>query len=277
MKVFYQYLTILSLDVVLGTCSMAYMFVRVLAVALPSSIYFSLAVGVWLVYTLDHLIDAREVGKKAVMPRHHFHVKYFKKVGLIWGLVLFFSLPVIFFLLPLETLRWGTLILGIAGIHLVLVKLIGDRLSLMVQKELSVAVVYTLGVAIGPVSLAQSFPLEFFFLLLQVFLFGMTNLLELSFFEHETDQQQGQTSVARSLGKGKVKTAIFCLLITQLILVFLGSMLFNQLLWIELILLLGTAVFALIILRQAYFGVNERYRWLGDLCFSLPWLLLLVP
>ncbi len=271
---FYQYIAILSLDVVLGACAMASMFAEVLQVQMPWSVYTALGLGVWLVYTLDHLLDAREVGKKAITPRHSFHVRHFRSLVMVWGGVLLVSLPVIFFYLPAETIRWGMWIIGFSGVHLALVKLVGSKVSLFVQKELSVATVYSLGVAVGPFSLSESYSPMFFLLLLQVFVFGMINLLELSYFEVRADSSQGQASLSQRLGMKRTGRLVKVFIALEVSLVVLGLLLFTESLWkAEIAMLIGTLMFLFIFVHQRRFAKNEAYRLLGDLCFSFPLLI----
>src|SRR5690606_1730538 len=81
----YQYVNILSLDVAAGAVIGSAFFAHLFGAHVAPIVYVALALTVWVVYTLDHLRDARSIPGVAATDRHRFHQQYFK---VLMGLVL---------------------------------------------------------------------------------------------------------------------------------------------------------------------------------------------
>ena len=72
----YRILNTLSLDVSIGAVISAMFFAEVLQVKILPYGLATLALTVWIIYTIDHLRDARAIGTKASTARHLFHQHY---------------------------------------------------------------------------------------------------------------------------------------------------------------------------------------------------------
>lgn len=272
----YKYLQILSIDVALGACCMAYFISRILEIQTPYVVYFSLAMSVWLIYTIDHLMDSRNIEGVALTVRHRYHQKYFRQLSWIW-LVLFLVTGVISILyLPTITIKVGLLAAIMVIVHLVLVYLLGNKISILIQKELGVAITYSVGVVIGPLSLNHGIPVYIWWVVVQIFLYAFINLLEFSYFDNEIDREHGQTSIAQSIGKLTLEKIIKGVVITGAFLNFYCFFSFPNYFIFQLILFFVFSTLALIIYKKENFSNNGYYRLFGDLVFLYPCILLII-
>ena len=265
----------LSLDVAAGACVGTLFIAKYLQVALPFSCVLALGICVWLIYTADHLIDAWRTKHQAHSARHYFHQKYFKIITLIFFISIFCSATLLFFL-PLVVVKWGIVLATLVGAYFLLLFYL--RPSLWFHKEVAAAVLYTSGVFLAPVSLSgRLFSANLLIVFLQFFLIALMNLLIFSWFDEETDQADGHTSLARLAGAKSIRRLLAGLGITVTIsaLLFLltlpvaSSMFKVEALFFAMALTLLGLVF-----MPSFFRSNERYRIVGDSIFFYPLLML---
>lgn len=272
----YKQLQILSIDVALGAAAGAFLVSRVLSIQLPFIIYFSLSMAVWLIYTLDHLLDAAKMQQKAVTPRHVFHQTYFKELLWFWLFLFVVTGFLSLAYLPIQTIKLGMIAAILVVVHLVLVNLLGTKISVLVQKELGVAITYSAGVVVGPLSMMKTIPQYLWWVLAQLFLCAFINLLEFSYYEKEVDKKQGQTSIARSIGKQFLEIIIYCMLAISLSINVYCLINFPSMIGIQIVLLAMYGVLTLVYIKKQFFAANERYRTWGDAVFLFPVILALL-
>lgn len=276
-KNLYWYLRILSIDVAFGASSSALIFFYLTRQPIYYPSLLSLSLIVWLIYTLDHLIDAKNIKIKAILPRHRFHQDYFKEVLFIWLILFVTAFIYIYYTLFPLTVYLGLIGIILVIIHFILVKLFGFKVSPFIQKEFGVAFIYTFGVSIAALSttfISISFPIVISFI--EVFLLASINLLEFSFFEISEDVLENQTSLARALGEKKTKNLIIGLIglnyiISLLSLFYNAEFLFAS---VQICFIIMNSILLMIILEPYYFKHSERYRAVGDAVFLIPVLLL---
>ena len=266
---------VLSLDVISGSCLTSWLVASFLNTNVSLVVYLALGLSVWLIYTLDHLIDAYEIKIVARTERHRFHQKYFKHLAYIWLFVALLNLVLIAFYLPQETIRLGLLASVFVAAHVIMVKVAGSRNHYLVQKEISVAINFTIGVMVGPVSFLKDFDWTVMFIFTEIFLLALLNLIEFSWFDFEEDKSQEQTSIAILLGKSKARHLLLVLLILGLLLLIIGFIMFHPK-WIHVNLFIIYSVFLSLYSFPAYFKTANRYRRWGDLIFSSPLIFLLL-
>lgn len=274
--VFYTYFRILSLDVVLGAVLMCYFCAYCLDTHPDWSVYVSLGVAVWLIYTLDHLLDAYKIPHEAHTSRHRFHQKHFNILSICWLISLIFGLWITLNYLPRRVLIFGMALSSLVFLHFLLTLI--DRLknTLLIQKETRIAFIYSLGVALASLSLKDQFPNPVECLIIfQIFLIAWVNLLIISYYEEAIDQKDAHVSTARKLGKSSIQSLIQVLLLIQWVLAFYCGFTGGWRMIIAiLILCLMNVILALIAYRKKYFQEKERYRALSDAIFFLPLVLL---
>ena len=147
-------------------------------------------------------------------------------------------------------------------------------------KELFVAVVYALGVFVGPVSLnnGQIAPI-IAMLFLQTFLLALINLILFSSFEYDQDKKDKNSSIVLKLGQERIsqllKILFSVLLIIQLYSIVDFGLDFKMIAF-NLLFISMTLVLWSLQTWPAFFSINERYRTIGDGIFFIPalWMLL---
>src|SRR5690554_6802588 len=96
LRIFYDNLQILSIDIVLGACAGMLFFDRLIGADLRMLLYVLLGLAVWCIYTFDHLLDAKQIKKTASTPRHAFHQKHFRTLAILLGIFGSFGLGAAF-------------------------------------------------------------------------------------------------------------------------------------------------------------------------------------
>ena len=77
---FWQYVNILSIDVSLGAVVGCAFFARILGISLLPHAMISLGLIVWVIYTVDHLVDAYHSQALPATERHRFHKRHAKQL-----------------------------------------------------------------------------------------------------------------------------------------------------------------------------------------------------
>jgi hypothetical protein len=259
----YKLLNILSIDVVLGSVCSALMFAKMLQVTLLPYGVAALALSVWIIYTVDHLIDAKDVSGSASTTRHRFHQQYFKIILLVVLLAIIVVVVLLFFI-RVQVLYGGLLLMGAVVLYLLLHR------YLQVPKEILISILYTCGVLLPSFMVTRlSFQALSYANIILFMLSALTNLLVFSWYDYEKDLQDGFRSIAVSLGKSKTQLIIW-------LIVFVAAGLCG---WandeaaaflVFLIILVQTILLSF----PSTFVRNDRYRLLGDAAFMLPLLYL---
>lgn len=266
----YHLINALSLDVALGTGVLSLVFGRYMGFRVPVLVLLILVLTVWVIYTADHLLDARSIKGQASSFRHHFHQHYFKTISLF----LFLALIGIVFLLtqiPPITIFYGfPVILGVSA-YFVLNKFF----KLTFQKELLISALYVMGVFIGPYSLSNGVASpEIYFVLLQLGFLAWINLLIFGLFEVEEDRKDGLKSTVIIWGEEKSSNLVKYLLITCFSIGLLalihqfGNQSFMKL---QIVFLFMTGVLGILFFRKESIAQNGlQYRYFGDGIFFMP-------
>lgn len=255
---FYRILNILSIDVALGAMCGALFFAKILQVKVLVYGMVSLGLTVWIIYTIDHLLDARRISVQASTERHRFHQQHFKTLWRIVVLAVLMDVVLTFFM------RERVLIGGVFLSGGVVVYLLINR-YLKMLKEVMISVLYTCGILM-PSIMVTSFSVEEipWILVLQFVLTALLNLLVFSWFDYENDLRDSTISFVTAVGK---KRAGFFIAILFLLI----NILFFYAPTVETFFILCIGLGHILLLsRQEYFKKNERFRSLGDALFMLP-------
>lgn len=197
LKRFVQYISWLSLDVAAGAMAGMYFFECLLHAELQWPAYILLAMAVWSIYTLDHLLDVRH-RQVALSSRRAFHRKQSKVLGLVLGIVVLLGLVGAFC-----WFGWGRelqLTLGL-GILIAGSKILIGKVGPGWMKELSIAVFYVVGIVWLPILRADPADLVWQALLFLPVYIGLAflNLLMLSFLDQDEDRDGGFFSATSTL------------------------------------------------------------------------------
>lgn len=213
MKIFSQalvFFNLLSLDVVLGSVAGMYFFSGILQSNCPSVSYWVLALAVWGIYTLDHLLDAKMARQKAISKRHQFHQQNFRLVSAIWILVVLTGLTLLFSSSEIQFLIIPGFVLAILmTFWMGLLKWIGEKASWL--KEISTAIFYVTGISLAPWLLRdpESHFTIFVLLILGYLILALSNLLILSYIDHKADKGDGFGSILVLISRDQLSKVIW--------------------------------------------------------------------
>lgn len=269
----FQYLSWLSIDVVVGAMAGMYFFMELFHANLEWPAFALLGLAVWCIYTIDHLIDVRQ--SQTVLPsRRYIHRDFQKVIWLILGVA-----TVIGIVGACLWFGWGkelqlTLILALM--------ILGSRFMIRKigpgwMKEFSIALFYVIGIAWLPILRAEIVDITSLTLLfMPVYIFlAFLNLLMLSFLDRDEDAKSGYFSVASTMA---VQSILLLIRRLSFSLIFLSLAAF--------ILLPSfyrpfSCVVLLIVLVHylTFFGGNlnsNQKRQRMEMAFWIPWVLLLL-
>ncbi len=257
----YHYINILSVDVVAGSVASALFFAKVFKVSVSINTLAALAISVWAIYTVDHLIDARSVSGIASTDRHRFHQKNFILLLCIVPAVIFMGAYLMRFV-PYEVSSIG-FVLG-----LVVIAYLISQQHLKFLKEILVAILYTGGVVL-PSMVAPDLNVQplHYVIIVQFFFTALLNLLLFSFFDYHHDLQHKQSSFAILWGRDTTLKSIVTLGSLNVLISF---WFLTHIQSVAIMFLLMNGILLTIILFEKDFRQNNYYRIAGDAIFILP-------
>jgi hypothetical protein len=260
----YTRFNILSLDVALGAVCSALFFGRLLRVEILSYGLLSLAMSVWIIYTADHLLDARRIKDPASTERHRFHQRNFK------ALCIAVTVMVVADLVVVSLIRKAVLKGGLILICICLLYLLAHRL-IRFPKELLIAILYTAGVLLPSLPVTplpiNDWPIA---LMIQFMLTALLNLTIFSWLDRERDQKDGNTSIISLIGEKYSQVLLWSIVGVNLLLCF-----FNADIVAAILVGLMNAALMFIFLKGNVFLKEEKFRLIGDAVFYIPLLYLL--
>lgn len=271
-----KYCNALSVDVALGSVIMTFFFANMFSASLPILFYLLMAIFIWCVYTLDHLIDAKDVQNEAGTFRHRFHQKYFKIIFPFWYVVFGAAFVLSFIFLPQKLLLGGMVIAVLVFVHLLLIRLFRKDQVYFIPKELMVSLIYFAGVLFAPLLYKNELvTLSRLTILVQFFIVVLLNLFIFSLFDRGVDESEGHRSLTVSKGKHYVIRMIQGLLLINVVLFVMNVFLLPVYLWkYQLLVVLMSFSLGLIYKYFNFFAINDRFRLLGDFVFIYPLIML---
>lgn len=267
---FYRQLNVLSIDVALGSVCCAAWFAEIFTVNLKPYALMALGLTVWIIYTADHLLDARKINKPASTERHRYHQRNFTL--LLYALLIAVLVDLIFvFLLRKIVFQWGLVLSGC-----VLIYFLSQR-YLKYLKEVTVALLFSLGVLLPALSLTQrQVDASDFLFIVQFVLTALLNLLLFSWFDRDNDNQDKRDSVVTFLGDQKTKLVVWFTFALNAVLMGSSILFFPEIESKVLIIFFMNAILLLIFIQPQHFKIDDRFRLMGDGIFLLPLLHLLM-
>lgn len=236
--------------------------------ACPPAVYAVLPAAIWVVYTLDHLLDARRLGAGAHTFRHAFHVRHARPLAAAVAIVAAAGGAAALAFLPGRVIAAGLVVGAGSALHLVVAG--RPRLSAIVPKEISAAAMYTAGVWCAPLAAGGAPAGRVVAAVALFFVAALANLLLNALLEAPVDAASGAPSWALTFGPDATARAIDLLALAAAI----GATAAAALARFELhgvfavLLLLGVLPAVLLRLRR-HVEPHERYRAVGDLAFLL--------
>lgn len=260
-KNLYQYVNILSLDVVAGAVICSLFFARIFHLTVSQYGLAALALTVWIIYTIDHLRDAKTIRTVASTDRHRFHQKYSKHILIILCLVAAADFVLLLFV-PQRVLIPGLALWCIVMVYLALQR------YLKFLKELFVALLYTAGILLPSLSsVTLDLNTMHWVLIGKFFITALMNLLLFSLFDYKEDRHQKQHSFVTWFGVHSTRMGILFLGLLNIV---LGIRLWSFDPEVALIFISMNMMLLAILFFQKHVLSDNYYRILGDAVFFIP-------
>lgn len=201
----WQWLTVLSLDAPLVAVLWQTLFARVTDVRLPWHDPVLLGLAVWIVYAADRWIEGWRLNPEIVQtPRHLFYIRHRWPVFWVCVPAIVATAFIAFTHLESREFKAGLILVIPTLFYLFSHQLLHRHHPLRLPKEICIAVIFTLGCSLAP---AVHAPGRVSILALPALLFCLlcfANCALIAVWEKEVDASHGQTSLALQLKHGAV-------------------------------------------------------------------------
>jgi 4-hydroxybenzoate polyprenyltransferase len=273
----YYYIRLLSIDIVAGTLAGVVFAGKFLDVEIPRHYYTILAVSVWLIYLIDHLMDGVKRGKESTNPTYLFFYHYKIPIILFSLLLAVFDFRLVLYRLEPEIIQFG-LVLAAALFFYFLLNAFPVKIAKgLFVKELWIGIIYAAGIWGGPFLYAGDKILPGQFMIVTAyFLMVISNVLIYSFKEYNADITAGDNTFAVQFGRKITKSITLSFLTLAIILILLDILLFGNLLGLQIFVLLFMSglLMSLTLFGESYLK-NMCIGCLADAIFLLPLILLI--
>ncbi|PZR38614.1 MAG: hypothetical protein DI538_09220 [Azospira oryzae] len=258
---FYRYINILSIDVAIGAIVNALFFAQLFNVHILLPGIASLGLAVWIIYTTDHLRDAKRLKEEAATERHRFHQRHFKIILRLLYVAMLVELVLIFFLR--KPVFYGGLWLSGGVVIYILI-----NRWLRFFKEITGALLYSCGVMLPALSFRQaSLTSADQLMIVQFVLIALINLILFSWMDYESDLKDRHRSLITYVSKAWGSVILIVLFMVTALCHF-KTMYVHQA--ETLIFISMTFILLILFLFHRYFKKEERFRFIGDAIFFLP-------
>jgi hypothetical protein len=273
-----EFVNSFSLLVVLGSVSTSYFFSKLFQSNLPIIFYWILASTVWVIYTLDHIIDGLSTAAASLSLRHMVHQKYRTFLIAIIAIFIPANIYLAFKFLPSNMLLAGILLACFVFLYLLLIPFL-KKLKKLPIKEGLVALGVTCGMCFLPgIAGKLSFHYSYILLLLVFSLINFLNLVTFSLLDHKEDSSSSMQSIVQIYGYEKINTFASRLVVITFFSMGIWLYSFSGPTKIHTVitLMLMLNVLALILMKKEYFAKNNLYRFWGDSIYMIPGLIQLI-
>jgi hypothetical protein len=274
-----DFLNSFSVPVVLGSVSTSLFFARFFHADLPWVFYYLLGSTVWVIYTIDHVLDGQKTQMNSASLRHRIHYRYRTSLGLVSTLLIVANALIATRYLTVEGVFNGLPLALFVVVYFLTVHVKAFEKPFW-WKEVFTAIGVTWGMAILPgLSGDLSFSISNVMLMLIFTCINFSNLLIFSYFDKSKDHRDGVISSAIAIPKEQNKALINNVLITAFALLCFWVFLIQnvQKLAVSMSFLMMINVLGMIVLQESRFKKNNLYRLWGDLIYLIPgiiWFLL---
>ncbi len=270
---FLEFLQILSIDVVLGTIAIGYMATRILNVEANPYWWIILPLTVWVVYSIDHIIDSTKNKDHAVIYRHRFH--YLNRRPILFMIMI---TGIITVFLSLQYLDPQIIILGLClsvfiAFYFALIYSMKRKKSLLLQKELIIALVYTFGIFMAPLYWHGALPsFSVMIVIFNIFVLAWIEGIMISWFDYDSDIKDGHTSFTVIVGKRNTRRIMLIVhsileLVTITVLLTIN---YSVTFYALVITLIINFLLGLIIMFPDSYLSKTYHRLIGETVFFLP-------
>ena len=266
---FLKTLHYLSLDVVLGAVASNWMFWKIPnengAVNLPSILV--LGICTWIIYILDRLLDNIKAEPKDTRHQFHLQHQYYLQLCII---ILFFIAAILAFFLPRTVIYFGIALSVLILIYFYILQKKSKSANYQHFKEIFTSAIYSICVVGSAFSAKSNLDWQAYLAGFVFFLLVLQSILTFSFYESQAYPKT--KNLAKKLGKTNCTFLILGVLLLSIISIFSNDNLYLQKVFFIEALMAFYSV--LIYFFQAKLAKNENYRWLGEMVFWMPLVLI---
>jgi 4-hydroxybenzoate polyprenyltransferase len=255
----------LSLDVVAGAACGGLLAEHMAGARMRPGWWVALLSAVWCVYTGDHLLDASRISKAPATYRRAFHRRHATPLLTVLAIAILAGLAAAW------TLRPPVRLFGL-GLSLAVMAYLASAQGFILPslpKEPIAGLLYAAGIWGGPIVTGTERVRMLVVAALLQALAAMLNLVMLGVFESDVDAREGHRSLALRFGRERARLWAG---VTGV----MGTAISGIMAWLEppsrdvfVILAVQIVAPALLLSRDRWFGVRERYRLWGDSVFLL--------
>lgn len=230
----------------------------------------ALGISVFVIYTLDHIIDGYKWKENSYTLRHLLHYKYaFALAILLLGLTVV-DLYIVFFKLSSSVIVFGVIMSLFVLIYLVLhyFKAAIFKRTLFGKELIISLVVSSCFIFLPAFTNHVKISTDIVLLMATVTSMNFGNLLLFSFYDLEIDQKaEFKTAHSENTKVQLHKISMISILISILCLVLIWNSV--DVLSLTILLAMNLTLF-IIWWKREFFSVKERYRFTGDLIYLYP-------
>jgi len=259
----------LSLDVVVGAVACSWIFWKIPdgngAVNLPSILI--LGICTWIIYILDRLLDNLNSEPQDTRHQFHFQHQYYLQIGII---ILFFIASILALFLPRNIIYFGVALSILILIYFYTLQKKSKSANYQYFKEIFTSFIYSLCVVGSAFSAKINLEWQAYLAGFIFFLLVHQSILIFSFYESQA--YPATKNLAKKLGKTNCTYLILGVLAISTISIFFTNNVFLQKVFFIETLMAFCSV--LIYFFHEKLAKNENYRWLGEMVFWLPLMLI---
>jgi 4-hydroxybenzoate polyprenyltransferase len=264
MKSIFQYINALSIDVSVGAVCSALFFAEYFRVKILPVGIASLGLTVWIIYSADHLLDAKRIRHPASTFRHRLYQENFSTL-LIATIVACLIDSILIFFIRRPVFIGGVILIGMVILYLTLNR------WWKIPKEIIIGYLYVCGVLLPSVTVTPmqvgDWPVS---LIIQFFFTALLNLFIFAWYDRHHDTADQLSSFVLKFGEGKSRFVIGALYGMNLLLTILSGFEHGSN-----IVLAMNVILLVLYLKADFFVKDERFRFIGDAVFIMPILVFL--
>jgi len=265
----------LSLDVLFGSLMCSILISRLLNTTPGWAFWIVLPTAVWIIYTLDHLIDASRLKAKASTFRHRFHFIHRKALGIIIIILVVSTTIIIIYWLEKSIIIFGIGLSVFTTLYLSYLFFAGER-SLKISKEIFVSLIYVCGIWGGQLAIVNyKMDIGQLLILIIFLLLVLADVLVLSYFEVDSDRKDHHQTIAVKYGEKNtsqiIVVLVFISFLLNIYLMVFASEHIHQII-AKLFMIMGM-ILILLLSFPKFFRKNEIYRYIVECLFWIPGLM----
>ena len=266
---FLKNLHYLSLDVVIGAVASSWMFWKMPhGNTLPDILsLIILGISTWIIYILDRLLDNLKSEPQDARHQFHFRHQYYLQITII---LLFTIALVLVFFLPNKVIYFGIGLSILLTIYFYFLKKYSQNTDYQYFKEIFTAIIYSISVVGSAFSTKQNLGIFEYLAGINFLLLVHQSILIFSYCEAKT--QPNVKNLAKKIGNQNCTYLIMSICVfVALSNVFEASIFTQKIFFVETLMAICST---LIFVFRAKVAKNETYRWLGEMVFWLPILII---